>query len=134
MPEAGGLVPRPRRRPAPLAGWLGVLGGMGPLATAAFLAKLALATPARVDQEHIPVLVYGDCATPDRTAAALARGASPLPQLLRGAGFLARQGVAAIAMPCNSAHCWYDELAAAVDRPVLHIVDACVALLRQRHP
>ncbi len=117
---------------APLQGWLGVLGGMGPLATADFLAKLALATPARVDQEHIPVLVYGNCGTPDRTAAALAQGASPVPCLLRGAAFLAGQGVAAIAMPCNSAHCWYDEVAASVDKPVLHIVDACVDLLQRR--
>ena len=119
---------------APLQGWLGVLGGMGPLATADFLAKLALATPARVDQEHIPVLVYGNCGTPDRTAAALAQGASPLPDLLRGASFLAGQGVEAIAVPCNSAHCWYEQVAGSVDRPVLHIVDACVALLQRRNP
>lgn len=119
---------------AAMNGWLGVLGGMGPLATADFLSKLALATPARVDQEHIPVLVYGDCGTPDRTAAAVSKGASPLPHLLRGASFLAGQGVAAIAIPCNSAHCWYEEVAASVDRPVLHIVDACVELLQRQNP
>ncbi len=121
-------------RVASSPGWLGVLGGMGPLATADFLAKLALATPARTDQEHIPVLVYGNCTTPDRTAAALARGKSPVPYLLDGAAFLAGQGVDAIAIPCNSAHCWYEQVALHVDRPVLHIVDACVEFLQQHNP
>lgn len=115
-------------------GWLGVPGGMGPLATADFLAKLALATPARIDQEHIPVLVYGNCFIPDRTAAALALGPSPAPHLLRGAAFLAAQGVDAIAMPCNSAHAWYDQVAHSVSQPVLHIVDACVQLLQRSNP
>lgn len=115
-------------------GWLGVLGGMGPLATADFLAKLALATPARIDQEHIPVLVYGNCFIPDRTAAALAQGPSPAPHLLRGAAFLAAQGVDLIAMPCNSAHGWYDQVAHSVSQPVLHIVDACVQLLQRSNP
>ena len=43
------------------ANFLGVLGGMGPLATADFLRKLVEKTPAGCDQEHIPVLLYGDC-------------------------------------------------------------------------
>jgi len=114
------------------AGWLGVVGGMGPLATADFLAKLALATPASCDQEQIPVLVYGDVATPDRTAAALGHGPSPLPQLLAAVDFLARQGVGLIAMPCNSAHAWYGELAARSTCPVLNIIDACVEAIRRQ--
>lgn len=44
--------------------FLGVLGGMGPLATADFLRKLVKKTPAEVDQKHIPVLLYGDCRHP----------------------------------------------------------------------
>ncbi|MEY4941274.1 MAG: hypothetical protein RIQ93_3009, partial [Verrucomicrobiota bacterium] len=90
---------------------LGILGGMGPLATADFLKKLTQATKAECDQEHIPVVLYGDCATPDRTANVLGEGPSPLPHLLRGIAFLNAAGCAAIAIPCNSAHCWYDEMA-----------------------
>ena len=103
---------------------LGVLGGMGPLATADFLGKLVAATVAGCDQEHIPVILYGDCTTPDRTASILGQGPSPLPQLLAGIEFLNRAGCAAIAIPCNSAHCWYPEMAAASGVPVLHIVQA----------
>jgi aspartate racemase len=103
---------------------LGVLGGMGPLATADFLQKLVFATKAGRDQEHIPVIVYGDCTTPDRTAAVLGKGPSPLPQLLEGIEFLNAARCSAIAIPCNSAHCWYREMADASVAPVLHIVEA----------
>jgi aspartate racemase len=103
---------------------LGVLGGMGPLATADFLYKLAAATRAGRDQEHIPVLVHGDCTTPDRTAAVLGQGPSPLPQLLEGIEFLNAARCSVIAVPCNSAHVWFQEMADASLAPVLHIVEA----------
>lgn len=113
-------------------GWLGVIGGMGPLATADFLAKLALATPAACDQAHIPVLMVGDCGTPDRSAALAGDGPSPLPRLLAAVDFLAAEGVELIAMPCNSAHAWYGELAERSARPVLNIIDACIERIRCR--
>jgi aspartate racemase len=110
---------------------LGVIGGMGPLATADFLKKLTLATDASCDQEHIPVVLYGDCTTPDRTANVLGKGPSPLPQLLAGIEFLNQAGVAAIAIPCNSAHCWYDDMKRASRVPVLHIVQASADQVRR---
>lgn len=106
---------------------LGVLGGMGPAATATFLAKLADVTPASRDQEHLPAIVYSDPATPDRSDAILAGGASPLPAMVRGIEFLERAGCDVIAIPCNTAHHWYAELAAATGVPILHIVDAVSA-------
>ena len=111
---------------------LGVLGGMGPLATADFLQKLVLATKAGRDQEHIPVIVYGDCTTPDRTAAVLGKGPSPVPQLVEGIEFLNAARVAVIAIPCNSAHCWYKDMAAASLAPVLHIVEASARRVQRR--
>jgi aspartate racemase len=117
-----------------MSNFLGVLGGMGPLATADFLRKLVENTPARTDQEHIPVLVYGDCTTPDRTENVLGRGPSPLPQLLAGIRHLIQSGAKAICIPCNSAHCWYDELAAASAVPVFHIVRASADQVRKKNP
>lgn len=107
---------------------------MGPLATADFLHKLATATPATCDQEHIPVIVHGDCSTPDRTAAVLGTGPSPLPALLAGIHFLNAAGCSAVDIPCNSAHCWYDEMAAASQAPVLHIVEASARQVRRNDP
>lgn len=117
-----------------MANTLGVLGGMGPLATADFLHKLTTATRAGCDQEHIPLILYGDCTTPDRTASILGKGPSPLPQLLDGIRFLNDAGCAVIAIPCNSAHCWYTEIAAASRAPVLHIVQSSAAKVRRNNP
>ena len=71
---------------------LGVIGGMGPLATADFFRKLIDATPARDDDEHIPVLIHSVPQIPSRPAAILRGGPSPLPALRRGARPPARRG------------------------------------------
>lgn len=103
---------------------LGVLGGMGPLATADFLAKLTRLTPASVDQDHIPAVIYSATQTPDRSASITGRGPSPRQALTEGARFLAENGAACIAIPCNTAHFWYGDIERSVDIPILHIVDA----------
>lgn len=112
--------------------FLGVLGGMGPLASAQFMLRLTLLTEAARDQDHIPALLWSDPRVPDRTAARIAGGEDPLPALLRGIRGLETAGCGAIAIPCNTAHGWYDAMQAATPLPILHIVDAAEAeLLRQ---
>ncbi len=107
---------------------LGVLGGMGPLASAHFMARMTLLTPATRDQEHVPAVLWSDPRVPDRTRGKLEGGEDPLPWLLRGIRGLKAAGCGAIAIPCNTAHGWYDELAAE-GLPILHIVDAAAAEL-----
>ncbi|NQV83195.1 MAG: aspartate/glutamate racemase family protein [Rhodospirillales bacterium] len=109
---------------------LGVLGGMGPLATADFLTKLISRTPARVDTEHIPLVVSSEPNIPVR-ALGLANDdpSSPLAAMLDRRDFLVSAGAQAIAMPCNTAHYWYAELSAGLDIPFIHIVDAVIAEL-----
>ena len=89
---------------------LGVLGGMGPLASAQFMLRLTLLTPAARDQDHIPAVLWSDPRVPDRTRGKLAGGDDPLPWLLRGIAGLKRAGCGAIAIPCNTAHGWYDAM------------------------
>jgi len=103
---------------------LGVLGGMGPLASAEFMRRLTLLTPAARDQDHIPAVLWSDPRVPDRTAARIAGGEDPLPALLRGIRGLEAAGAGAIAIPCNTAHGWFDAMQAATRLPILHIVDA----------
>lgn len=110
---------------------LGVLGGMGPLASAQFMLRLTLLTPALRDQDHIPTILWSDPRVPDRTAARLAGGEDPLPALLRGIGGLEAAGARAIAIPCNTAHGWFEPMQAATGLPILHIVDAAAAELRR---
>lgn len=108
---------------------LGVLGGMGPLASAQFMLRLTLLTPAVRDQDHIPAVLWSDPRIPDRTAARLSGGEDPLPALLRGIRGLEAAGAGAIAIPCNTAHGWYDAMQEATRLPILHIVDAAEAEL-----
>jgi aspartate racemase len=110
---------------------LGVLGGMGPLASAHFMVRLTLLTPAERDQDHIPTILWSDPRVPDRTAARIAGGEDPLPWLLRGLRGLEAAGCGAIAIPCNTAHGWHAALQAATARPILHIVDAAAAELQR---
>jgi aspartate racemase len=110
---------------------LGVLGGMGPLASAQFMARLTLLTPAVRDQDHIPAVLWSDPRVPDRTRNHVAGGDDPLPWLLRGIAGLKRAGCGAIAIPCNTAHGWYDAMRKAAGMPILHIVDAAAAELHR---
>lgn len=100
---------------------LGVLGGMGPLATADFMRKLVEATPAAQDQDHMPVFVHSVPQIPDRSAAYLAGSDAPWPYLLAGLRTLETVGADAIAIPCNTAHLWYPRLSEATRLEVLHI-------------
>ena len=110
---------------------LGVLGGMGPLASAQFMLHLTLLTPAERDQDHIPAVLWSDPRVPDRTRGRQGDGADPLPWLLRGIAGLRQAGCGAIAIPCNTAHGWYTEMAQAAGCPILHIVDATATELRR---
>ena len=112
---------------------IGVLGGMGPAATVDFLAKLVRLTPAQRDQDHVPVVVVSDPRVPDRVAPIMeGRGASPLDALRRGIRTLEQAGAACIAMPCHTAHFWYDQMVASARVPILHIADAVLADLARR--
>lgn len=111
---------------------IGVLGGMGPLAGADFLARLTLATEAGRDQDHLRAVLWSDPTVPDRTEAALRGGPSPLPAILAGIGVLERAGAGCLVIPCNTAHLWAEEMTAATRLPLLHIVDAAAAALRAR--
>jgi aspartate racemase len=108
---------------------LGVIGGMGPLATADFFRKLIDATPARDDDEHIPVLIHSVPQIPSRPAAILRGGPSPLPALVAARDRLLAAGATVLAMPCNTAHYWYDGLVEGCEVPFIHIVDAVAELL-----
>lgn len=103
---------------------IGILGGMGPLATADFFSKVIAATPAARDEDHVPLLIQSDPRVPGRPAAILRGGESPLPALLAGRDRLVAAGAIALAMPCNTAHFWLAELLQDCPVPFLSIIDA----------
>lgn len=114
---------------ADVAPLVGVLGGMGPLATLDFLQKLITATPVRRDQDHVPTVVWNVPQIPDRQKALAGTGESPLPAMLHGIAQLNAAGATRIVIPCNTAHAWFDALASASAAPLIHIVQASLDAL-----
>jgi aspartate racemase len=110
---------------------IGVLGGMGPLATVDFMQKVIEATPAERDQDHVPLVIYSVPQIPDRVSAACAGTNEPLPAMLTGIRTLEQAGVEAIAIACNTAHAWYDALAASTPVRILHMVEAVISAAPQ---
>ncbi|MFT5421748.1 MAG: aspartate racemase [Candidatus Endobugula sp.] len=115
-----------RRCDAGGVGVLGVLGGMGPLATVDFLEKLITETKSATDQRHIPTVTWSVPQIPDRSSHIINGGESPFPELRRGLLNLQSMGASAVAMPCNTAHFWHDSLVESTGMKILHIVDAVV--------
>ena len=102
---------------------VGVIGGLGPAATAYFMERVIDFTEADCDQAHINMLIFNHCTIGDRTA--YISGASdkdPLPLLVEDAHELAAHGCRFIVMPCNTAHYFYEDIQSAVDIPVVNIV------------
>jgi len=133
---SGESVASVERRASPGVGGpeLGVLGGMGPMATVHFYRQLVTMTPATRDQDHLRLLLWADPSVPDRTEALLGRGLSPLPAMAAGIGWLLTGGVRAIAVPCNTAHAYFEELRQLTGAHLIDMVGASVAWARQELP
>ena len=118
---------RPEPTSEPRFRTIGILGGMGPAATVDLMQKVIDATPASRDQEHVPMIVWQIPQIPDRNTFLSGGSVSPGPAMCTGARALAQAGAEAIVIACNTAHHWADEVAAAADRPLIHIADAALA-------
>lgn len=105
---------------------VGILGGMGPQATVELMRQIVRSTPAEVEHDHVRILVDSNPHVPGRTAALTGAGPSPGPELARMARGLVGAGADVLAMPCNTAHAFADEIEAAVDVPLLHMIDLAV--------
>lgn len=108
---------------------VGVLGGMGPAATAEFFRRLVDATPAQADEEHLHVIIDNDPSVPDRTNAILRGGPSPAEALAATAQRLERAGADLLVMPCNTAHVYIEEIRASVSIPALDMIRETVATI-----
>jgi aspartate racemase len=113
---------------------IGILGGMGPEATAYFYSLLIKHTRAAKDQEHIPAVIWSDPRVPDRTAAILRGGPSPLHRLAAGARGLRRAGANFLVIPCLTAHYYLDELKKACPIPVVSLLQETERFLKRSRP
>ncbi|WP_020496683.1 aspartate/glutamate racemase family protein [Sciscionella marina] len=101
---------------------VGILGGMGPAASADFYARLTELTPAERDQDHLRVVIWSDPTVPDRVGAVLHGHPDPYPALLAGTRMLLDAGATVLAMPCHTAHHFLPRLRADTGAPFLDMV------------
>lgn len=113
---------------------VGILGGMGPEATADLYYRIIRLTPASTDQEHIRVLIYSNPKVPDRTRAILYGGEDPVPCLIESARILEKAGAGILAVPCNSAHYFLPRVEKEIGIPILNMVEETYRTLQSRLP
>ena len=107
---------------------LGVLGGMGPLATQLFYKMIIEKTDAHCDQEHLNMLILSHATMPDRTKEILESRTEELFQLLlKDAQMLEANGAGVIAIPCNTSHVLVGRLQESIGIPIINMVEETVA-------
>ena len=113
---------------------IGILGGMGPLATADLYRKIVENTKADGDNGHVRVYIDSNCAIPDRTAAILSGGPDPVPEMLSALRNLEKCGADCVIMPCNTAHFFLPRLQAETELPILSMPEITAARCAERFP
>lgn len=112
---------------------LGVIGGLGPKATAHFFNRLVDLTQADTDQDHLEMIIYNQPQIPDRTAYILGQSEEdPMPYLLARTEQLFALGCDAIYVPCNTAHYFIDQFQEEVKRHFVHMIDETAIELKKR--
>ena len=112
---------------------LGIIGGMGPLASADFFRRVIECTEAERDQDHIETYIISDAAIPRRVEFILGESdESPAPAIRNVAERLEKAGVDIIAMPCVTAHFFYDEITKGLKVPVINMLSETGEYLKKR--
>ncbi len=102
---------------------LGIIGGVGPMATVDFYKKLTELTEASCDQEHIHAIIDSYAQIPDRTVSILAGDKRPVPYLIDSARRLEAAGADLVVIACNAAHYFFDDIQSACSVPMLNMID-----------
>jgi aspartate racemase len=105
---------------------LGIVGGIGPAATADFMQKIVRHTAAARDQDHIRLIVDHNPQIPDRTANLVANGTDPTLALYSACKRLEANGASAVAMPCNTAHAYVERIQAGLSTPIVNMLTETV--------
>ncbi|MCM3725034.1 amino acid racemase [Neobacillus cucumis] len=100
---------------------VGIIGGMGPLATVDLINKIIFYTPAKKDQDHIHIIVDNYSQIPDRTTAILGKGTDPAPFIIQSAQRLENAGADFLVIACNTAHFYFNLIENSVSIPVLNM-------------
>lgn len=114
---------------------VGIIGGMGPEATVDLMRRVIEATPVEDDADHIRMLIDNNPKIPSRIKALIeGTGESPAPCMAQMAKNLQGQGADFLVIPCNTAHHYYSEVAAAVSVPVINLIELTAQTVQSRQP
>jgi len=113
---------------------IGILGGMGPEATADLFMRIIRATPVKRDQDHFRVIIDSNSKIADRTPAILGTGSSPLPMMIETGKNLERAGADFLLLPCNTAHFFHSEIQAELGIPLLHMIKLSAKHIKKNYP
>lgn len=106
---------------------VGVLGGLGPMASVYFYEMVVNMTEAKTDQEHVDMIITNRATTPDRTAFIVGNSdEDPSKILIDDAKKLEKYGVDFIVITCNTAHYFYEKIVNAVNIPLVNIVEETI--------
>ena len=112
---------------------LGVIGGLGPMSSAFFYELVTENTLAEKDQDHLDIVISSRASTPDRTDYILGLSdENPLPVMREEAQKLVSYGCTVLALTCNTAHYFYEELSRSVEVPILNIGSLAVNEIKER--
>ena len=113
---------------------LGIIGGMGPLATVKLFEMIVLMTRANSDQEHIRILIDNNTSVPDRTIYILNMvGDDPRIELKKSAQNLEKAGADFLVMPCNTAHYFYDEITQEIGIPFINMIEETAIYVKDNY-
>lgn len=114
---------------------LGIIGGMGPLASNLFYRMVIEHTQASCDQDHINMIILNDAGMPDRTGAILSGNtAEPMARLKTDALLLQQLGCKAICVTCNTAHWFVHRFENELTVPVISLVRETAKEMSALHP
>jgi aspartate racemase len=102
---------------------VGIIGGMGPEATLNFFRKIIEFTDAKSDQEHVNMIIDNNTNIQDRSVFILKGEPSPKEELIGTAKKLQNYGAEIIAMPCNTAHFFYEDIKSSIDIPIINMIE-----------
>lgn len=111
---------------------LGVIGGLGPMATAYFLQLVIQMSDAKTDQEHIETIIHSRPQIPDRTRYILGQsGDNPMPQMAQVGKGLVSQGAEVIAIPCITAHFFQKQLEEEIGVPIVNAIEETALYVKE---
>ncbi len=113
---------------------IGIIGGVGPLATVDFMEKVIRHTEATKDQDHIKMVVEHNPKIPDRTENLIGEGPDPTIPLLAAGKRLEADNADMIAIPCNTAHAFVERIQRYISIPVVHMLYETACTIRDDYP